>query len=114
MEKRNQITLEAFEKVDMRVGTIVGAAVNKKSRNPAYKLKIDLGEELGVKTSSAQITQLYTPEELLGRQVVVVANFPPVHIGDVTSQVRVLGSDSAQGVVLLSPTHPAKNGDRIF
>ena len=108
------ITIDDFDKVDMRVGTILEVTMNKKSRNPAYVLKIDFGEELGVRKSSAQITALYTPEELVGRQVVCCVNLTPMHIGSVKSEMRVLGSDSEQGVVLLKLTEEVKNGDRIF
>ena len=108
------IGIEEFDQVDMRVGTILEASVNKKARHPAYKLKIDFGAELGVKTSSAQITALYTPEQLVGRQVVCCVNLTPMHIGSVKSEVRILGSESKQGVVLLQPTEPVENGDRIF
>lgn len=105
---------EDFEKVDIRVGTIIEVCKNEKARKPAYKLKIDFGTELGIKTSSAQITACYREEELKGRQIVAVVNFPPRRIADVTSEVLVLGSDSAQGVVLLQPTQKVQNGDRIF
>lgn len=108
------ISMEDFDKVDMRVGTVLEVTANKKSRNPAYVLKIDLGEELGIKKSSAQITTLYTPEELVGRQVICCVNLSPIHIGSVKSEVRILGSDSRQGVVLLKPTEAVENGDRIF
>lgn len=108
------IGIEEFDQVDMRVGTILEASINKKARHPAYKLKIDFGAELGVKTSSAQITALYTPEQLVGRQVVCCVNLTPMHIGSVKSEVRILGSESKQGVVLLQPTEPVENGDRIF
>lgn len=108
------IDIETFDKVDMRVGTVVEATLNKKARKPAYKLKIDFGEELGVKTSSAQITELYTPEELVGKQVVCCVNLTPMHIGTVKSEVRILGADAGQGVVLLVPTERVVNGDRIF
>lgn len=108
------ITVEDFDKVDCRIGTILKAEINKKARHPAYKLTIDFGEEIGVKTSSAQITTLYTPEALIGKQVVCCVNLTPMHIGSVKSEVRILGSESAQGVVLLQPTEAVKNGDRIF
>lgn len=108
------ISTEEFDKVEMRVGTVLSAVINKKARNPAYVLSIDFGEELGVKKSSAQITALYTPEALVGRQVVCCVNLEPMHIGSVKSEVRILGTDSAQGVVLLRPTEGVKNGDRIF
>lgn len=108
------INLEDFDKVEVRVGTILEVADNKKSRNPAYVLKIDFGEELGVKKSSAQITELYKPEDLIGRQVVCCTNLTPMHIGSVKSEVRILGTDSEQGVVLLKPSESVKNGDKVY
>ncbi len=108
------IELEDFDKVEMRVGTVLEVKDNKKSRNPAYVVTIDFGEELGVKKSSAQITALYRPEDLIGRQVVCCVNLTPMHIGSVKSEVRILGTESEQGVVLLRPTEQVKNGDRIF
>ncbi|MDO4307342.1 MAG: tRNA-binding protein [Eubacteriales bacterium] len=108
------ITVDDFDKVDVRVGTIIEAGINKRARKPAYKLTIDFGEEIGTKTSSAQITEVYTPEELVGRQVVCCINLEPMRIGSVKSEVRILGSESEQGVVLLVPTENVKNGDRIF
>lgn len=98
----------------MRAGTIIEAKINKKSRNPAYALKIDFGEEIGIKTSSAQIPRLYQPEELVGMQVICCTNLEPMHIGSVKSEVRILGTESEQGVVLLRPSEPVKNGDRVF
>ena len=108
------ISLEDFEKVEIRVGTVLEVKPNKKSRNPAYVLKIDFGEAIGVKVSSAQITALYQPEDLVGQQVVCCTNLPPIHIGSAKSEVRVLGTESEQGVVLLQPHEPVKNGDRVF
>ena len=108
------ITRDEFEKVDVRAGTVTDVKPNKKSRNPAYVLTIDLGAELGIKKSSAQITDLYTPEELIGKQVICCVNLEPMHIGSVKSEVRVLGTDSEQGVVLLTPTETVKNGDHVF
>ena len=108
------IELEDFDKVEMRVGTVLEVKDNKKSRNPAYVVTIDFGEELGVKKSSAQITALYRPEDLIGKQVVCCVNLMPLHIGSVKSEVRILGTDSEQGVVLLRPTELVKNGDRVF
>lgn len=108
------IELEDFDKVDMRVGTVIDASLNKRARKPAYKVKIDLGEELGVKNSSAQITDLYTPEELIGKQVIVVANFEPIRIADVKSEVRILGADTEEGVVLLDLERKVENGAKIF
>jgi len=108
------IALEDFDKVEMRVGTVTAVCENKKARHPAYKVTLDFGPEIGVKTSSAQITELYTPEELMGRQLVCCVNLEPMHIGSVKSEVRILGSESAQGVVLLTPSERVKDGDRIF
>jgi len=110
----NMIGIEEFDRVEMRAGTIIEAGPNKKARNPAYALKIDFGDEIGVKTSSAQITGLYTPEELVGMQVICCTNLSPIRIGSVKSEVRILGTESAQGVVLLRPSEAVKNGDRVF
>ncbi len=108
------IDVTDFEKVEVRVGTVVEVKENRKARHPAYAVTIDFGPEIGLKKSSAQITTLYTPEELLGKQVVCCVNLQPMHIGSVKSEVRILGSDSEQGVVLLRPTQEVKNGDRVF
>ena len=108
------IELEDFDKVEMRVGTVLDVKDNKKSRNPAYVVTIDFGEELGIKKSSAQITTLYRAEDLIGKQVVCCVNLVPMHIGSVKSEVRILGTESEQGVVLLRPTEIVKNGDRVF
>ena len=102
-----------FMKLDIRVGTITGAKVFEKARKPAYQLTLDFGEEIGVKRSSAQITEVYTPEELVGRQVLAVVNVPPRQIADFMSEVLVLGTYSAQGVVLAVPDKTVKNGDRL-
>ena len=108
------IDVDEFEKVEMRAGTILEVSDNKKSRNPAYVVTIDFGPETGVKKSSAQITKLYRPDQLIGRQIICCVNLTPLHIGSVTSEVRILGTDSEQGVVLLQPTEKVKNGDRVF
>ena len=108
------IEVSEFDKVEMRVGTVLEVKDNKKSRNPAYVVTIDFGEEIGIKKSSAQITTLYRPEDLIGQQLVCCVNLTPMHIGSVKSEVRILGTDSEQGVVLLQPTEKVKNGDRIF
>lgn len=107
------IGIEDFNKVDVRVGTILEVKDNKKSRNAAYVLKIDFGKELGVKKSSAQITTLYEPKDLIRRQVICCVNLIPMRIGSVKSEVRILGSMSEQGVVLLRPSEEVKNGDKI-
>ena len=102
-----------FEKVDMRVGTIVKAKFFKEAQKPALKLEIDFGE-YGIKRSSAQITELYKTEELLGKQVIAVLNFPPKQIATMMSECLVLaGVDSEIGTSLLSLDHNVKNGTRI-
>ncbi|HOG13361.1 MAG TPA: tRNA-binding protein [Smithellaceae bacterium] len=108
------IAIEDFEKVDMRVGTVISASINEKARNPAYKLAIDFGGEIGVKTSSAQLTALYTADRLIGMQVVAVINFPPRQVAGVRSEVLVLGCSAKQGTVLLHPAETVGNGDRIY
>lgn len=108
------ISISDFDKVELRVGTVTQVGVNKKARKPAYMVTIDFGDVLGLKTSSAQITELYQPEELIGRQVVCCVNLEPMHIGSVKSEVRIMGTESEQGVVLLMPMEPVKNGDRVF
>ena len=106
-------TFDDFMKLDIRVGTVVEARVFPKARRPAYQLRVDFGEELGVKKSSAQITDRYTPEELIGRQVLAVVNFPPRQIADFLSEVLVLGTYSEGGVVLITPDKPVRNGDKL-
>jgi tRNA-binding protein len=109
------ITYEDFEKVAVRVGEITAVDPFPEARKPAYKLTIDFGTEIGIKKSSAQITTLYQPDVLIGRQVVAVVNFPPKQIGPFVSEVLTLGVTDADGnVVLLSPTHKAKKGSRMF
>ena len=108
------IGIEDFDKLDIRVGSVLGVCDNKKSRNPSYVVTIDFGSELGIKKSSAQITALYKPADLVGRQVVCCVNLAPIRIGSVKSEVRILGTDSSDGVVLLQPTETVKNGDRVF
>ena len=107
------ITKEDFEKIDMRIGTIIDASINVGARKKAYKLKIDLGDGK-IKTSSAQITQLYTPLDLIGRQVVVDTNFEPIKISQVKSEVLVLGVDTEDGIALLSVDQKVENGEKIY
>ena len=106
-------TFDDFMKLDIRVGTIVDAKPFEKARKPAYQLKVDFGEELGVKNSSAQITDHYTPHALIGKQVLAVVNFPPRQIANFFSEVLVLGNYSEGGVVLITPDKPVKNGDKL-
>lgn len=108
------LSLEDFDKIDMRIGTITAATINKRARKPAYKVSVDLGSELGIKTSSAQITEHYQPDDLIGKQVVAVTNFEPIRIGDVKSEIRLLGAEDGNGCILLQPEQPVENGKRIF
>ncbi len=108
-------TIEAFEALDIRVGTITHAEPFPKARKPAYRLTIDFGPEIGMKRSSAQITVHYTLDQLVGRQVLAVVNFPPRQIGPFISEVLTLGVPDAEGaVVLLQPGHAVPNGGRMF
>ena len=106
-------TFDDFMKLDIRVGTITEARVFAKARKPAYQLVVDFGEEIGTKKSSAQITQHYTPAELIGKQVLAVVNFPPRQIADFMSEVLVLGTYSEGGVVLIRPDKDVQNGDKL-
>lgn len=103
-----------FEKIDIRTGTIIEVNDFPKARKPAYKLVIDFGNELGLKRSSAQVTAHYKKEDLLGRQIVAVVNFPPKQIADFTSECLVLGIyDENKDVILLQPGIPVTNGMKI-
>lgn len=106
-------TLDDLLKLDIRVGEIIHAEVFQKARKPAYKLTIDFGEEIGIKKSSAQITECYTPEALIGKQILGVVNFPPRQIADFMSEVLVLGTYSKQGVVLIQPEQKVEKGDKL-
>jgi tRNA-binding protein len=109
------IDYEKFAAIEMRVGTIVAAEPFPEARKPAYRLTIDFGPEIGTKRSSAQITQAYTLEDLVGRQVVAVVNFPPKRIGPFVSECLVCGFDRAPGeVVLAQPAEPVPNGARLY
>ena len=109
----NMATFDDFMKLDIRVGTIVDAKVFAKARRPAYQLRVDFGEELGEKKSSAQITEQYQPEDLIGKQVLAVVNFPPRQIANFFSEILVLGTYSEGGVVLITPDRPVANGDKL-
>ncbi|MGM0421145.1 MAG: tRNA-binding protein [Bacillota bacterium] len=102
-----------FLKLDIRVGEVIEAEDFVEANNPAYKLFIDFGEEIGRKKSSAQITECYQPEDLIGKQILAVINFPPKQIADFTSEVLVLGTYSQQGVVLITPDQRVAKGDKL-
>lgn len=108
------LTWEEFEKTEMRVGTIIEANDFPEARKPAYQLTIDFGADIGVRKSSAQITKRYKKEELIGRQIVAVVNFPKKQIGKFMSECLVLGAVGQEGdVVLLAPDFKVENGLRI-
>lgn len=109
------ITFDDFLKVDIRIGTIVGAEPYPQARKPSLKLDIDFGSVLGVKKSSAQIAALYAPQDLIGRQIAAVVNFPPRQIGKFMSEVLTLGFADEEGrVVLFAADRPVPNGSRLF
>lgn len=110
-----EIGYDDFRKVDIRVGTIVAAEAFPEARRPAYKLTVDFGPEIGTKRSSAQVTARYAIDELIGRQVAAVVNFPRKQIGKFMSEVLVLGFPDATGeVVLIQPSLPVPNGGRLY
>ena len=108
------ISWQDFEQVDLRVGTIVTAEVFEEARRPAYILHIDFGPDIGVLKSSAQITDLYQPDELVGKQVLGVVNFPPKQIGPIQSQCLITGFPQTDGsVVLIQPERAVENGSKL-
>ncbi|WP_128425104.1 tRNA-binding protein [Gudongella oleilytica] len=111
MDRKKEIAFDDFMKLDIRVGEILEAKVFERAKKPSYKLLVDFGEPIGKKQSSAQITEHFTPEELIGKQVLAVVNFPPRNIAGFQSEVLVLGTYSEGGVVLITPDKRVKPGD---
>ncbi|WP_041796068.1 tRNA-binding protein [Pararhodospirillum photometricum] len=108
-------TLDDFHRLDLRIGTVIEAHPFPEARKPALKLRVDFGPEIGVRTSSAQLTRHYQPQDLVGRQVLAVVNFPPRQIGPVRSECLVLGVPDPDGEpVLLAPDQPVPNGGRLY
>jgi len=111
---KEQITYDIFDKVDIRLGTVISVIKNEKARKPSLVIEVDFGKEIGIKQSSAQITHYYDEENLKGKQVIGVCNFPEKNIAGLKSQFLVLGAIEEDGkVVLLHPSQPAKNGLKI-
>ncbi len=109
-----EISWQDFAKVDMRIGTIISAEPFPEARNPAYILRVDFGDEIGMKKSSAQITAFYEPDELIGKQIMAVINFPPKQIGPIRSECLVMGAyNDHKEVVLMHPERPLPNGAKI-
>lgn len=108
-----EIAWSDFEKIDIRVGTITEVFDFPEAKKPAYKLNLDFGEEIGTRKSSAQIVNLYKKEDLLGKQILAVVNFPPKQIGPFMSECLVLGIYSEKGVVLIEPSRTVNNGDKL-
>jgi tRNA-binding protein len=114
-DERERLSYAEFDRVDIRVGRVVGVDDFPAARKPAYRLRIDFGSEIGIKRSSAQVTEHYTKEQLLGRLVVAVVNFPPKQIGPFMSEVLTLGVPDGDGhVVLLVPEQAVAIGGRMF
>jgi|TARA_B110000046_G_C12960832_1_gene384464 tRNA-binding protein len=108
---KEQITYSNFDKIDIRVGTVVSVKENEKARKPSLVIEVDFGKEIGIKQSSAQITHFYNEENLKGKQVVGICNFPEKNIAGIVSQVLILGSIDKEGkVILLHPSQKSENG----
>jgi tRNA-binding protein len=112
---RAAIAYDDFDRVDIRVGTIVAVDPFPEAKRPAFKLQVDFGPEIGTRWTSAQVTKLYRPQTLIGRQVAAVVNFPPKQIGKFMSEVLVLGFPDHSGeVVLIGPERPVPNGGKLY
>ena len=108
---KEQITYDIFNKVDIRLGTVISVKKNEKARKPSLVVEVDFGKEIGIKQSSAQITHYYNEENLKGKQVIAVCNFPEKNIAGIVSQVLILGSVDSEGrVTLVHPSQKAENG----
>ena len=108
---KEQITYDIFDKVDLRLGTVISVKKNEKARKPSLVVEVDFGKEIGIKQSSAQITHYYNEENLLGKQVIGVCNFPEKNIAGIKSQALILGSIDKEGkVTLVHPSQKAENG----
>ena len=108
---KEQITYDDFDKIDIRVGTVISVNKNEKARKPSLVIEVDFGKEIGIKQSSAQITHYYNEENLKGKQVVGICNFPEKNIAGIVSQVLILGSIDKEGkVILLHPSQESENG----
>ena len=111
---KEQITYDTFDKVDIRIGTVISVKKNEKAKKPSLVIEVDFGKEIGIKQSSAQITDYYNEDNLKGKQVVGVCNFPEKNIAGIKSQFLVLGAIEEDGkVTLLHPSQPTKNGLKI-
>ena len=108
---KEQITYDIYDKVDIRVGTVISVKKNEKARKPSLVVEVDFGKEIGIKQSSAQITHYYNEENLVGKQVIAICNFPEKNIAGIVSQVLILGSIDEEGkVVLVHPSQKVENG----
>ncbi len=107
------ISFEDFQKVSIHTGTVLSSRLNQKARKPAYVLEVDFGSELGIKTTSAQITDHYSVEDLVGKQVIAVTNFPPLRVAGVKSEVLILGAVQENGVILLTTDKAVENGTLV-
>ena len=108
---KEQITYDDFDKIDIRVGTVISVKQNEKARKPSLVIEVDFGKEIGIKQSSAQITHYYNEDNLTGKQVIGICNFPEKNIAGIVSQVLILGSIDREGkVILLHPSQESENG----